>query len=191
MEIKRLAIFDSEDILRSKSVSVDFEVDDINKYLLLLKEYCEKNAVYAMAIIQLGVSKRMIYIKNTSEDMSKNVLNGYNEDIVMINPIIKEEYGKTIFLEACESCIIYDENKKIYKAGNVLRPYGVVVEYQDINGNVIEEVFEGFKATVFYHEYDHLDGILHIDKCDQLFDMTLEEMKEFRNKNPYRVLSKK
>lgn len=37
MEIKRLAIFDSEDILRSKSVSVDFEVDDINKYLLLLK----------------------------------------------------------------------------------------------------------------------------------------------------------
>ena len=50
---------------------------------------------------------------------------------------------------------------------------------------------EGFKATVFYHEYDHLDGILHIDKCDQLFDMTLEEMKEFRNKNPYRVLSRK
>jgi len=30
--------------------------------------------------------------------------------------------------------------------------------------NLERKTIEGFEATVFSHEYDHLNGILHMDK---------------------------
>lgn len=55
-----------------------------------------------------------------------------------------------------------------------------------------EEVFKGFKTTVFSHEYDHLFGILHIDIADKIYNMPQEERKIFRQepKNKYKVISK-
>ena len=50
--------------------------------------------------------------------------------------------------------------------------------------------FEGFPATVFSHEYDHLDGILHMDKALEVLVMEKEERKEFRKEHPYEVFSK-
>lgn len=54
------------------------------------------------------------------------------------------------------------------------------------------EVFEGFKATVFSHEYDHLFGILHIDIAEKIYDMPQGERKKFRSldENKYLVVSK-
>ena len=48
--------------------------------------------------------------------------------------------------------------------GLVFRPRKVRVEYADIDGAQHAIVAEGFLATVFQHELDHLDGILFIDK---------------------------
>lgn len=52
------------------------------------------------------------------------------------------------------------------------------------------EVFEGFKATVFSHEYDHLEGVLHLDKTDEVKMMTWEEMKIYREEHPYEIIEK-
>ncbi len=52
------------------------------------------------------------------------------------------------------------------------------------------DTFEGFKATVFSHEYDHLNGILHIDLSDNVYEMTLDETRIYREEHPCLVLSK-
>ena len=39
---------------------------------------------------------------------------------------------------------------------------------KDLDGNVIEEDLEEFPAIVIQHEFDHLDGVLFIDRISRL-----------------------
>jgi peptide deformylase len=39
---------------------------------------------------------------------------------------------------------------------------------RDLDGNAIEEDLEEFPAIVIQHEYDHLDGVLFIDRISRL-----------------------
>ena len=182
MLLTRVTIENNEEFLRQISSDVDFNNDNYMDYVEALKNYCQSNAVYALAPIQIGIPKRMIYLRNTTSDMDKNKDSNYDESTVLINPVIIEAKGHTRFIERCASCLDY--------VGTVDRPYSVEVEYFDINGNKIHDVFEGFKATVFCHEYDHLNGILHIDLADDVREMTWDETRSYREKHPYEILSK-
>lgn len=166
--------------LRQVSRDVDLGTEDISEDLKVLEEYCLGHGVFAMAAVQLGIPKRLVYIKNT--DLDKIEDEEWNEATVLVNPIITKREGLTQYWEACASCL---DNM-----GLVLRPYLVEIEYSDINGNKQQMTFEGFPATVFSHEYDHLDGILHMDKALEVLVMDKEERKEFRKEHPYEVFSK-
>lgn len=166
--------------LRQVSKEVDLATEDISEDLKVLEEYCLGHGVFAMAAVQLGIPKRLVYIKNT--DLDKIEDEEWNEATVLVNPVIKRREGLTQYWEACASCL---DNM-----GLVLRPYLVEIEYFDINGNKQQMTFEGFPATVFSHEYDHLDGILHMDKALEVLVMDKEERKEFRKEHPYEVFSK-
>ena len=166
--------------LRQVSKEVDLGTEDISEDLKVLEEYCLGHGVFAMAAVQLGIPKRLVYIKNT--DLDKIEDEEWNEATVLVNPVIKRREGLTQYREACASCL---DNM-----GLVLRPYLVEIEYFDINGNKQQMTFEGFPATVFSHEYDHLDGILHMDKALEVLVMDKEERKEFRKEHPYEVFSK-
>ena len=182
MELNRITIENNEEFLRQISTDVDFINDDYSKWIEALKDYCQNNAVYALAPVQIGIPKRMIYFRNTTSDITKNKDSNYDESTVLINPVIIEAKGHTRFIERCASCLDF--------VATVDRPYSVEVEYYDVNGNKVHETFEGFKATVFSHEYDHLNGILHIDLSDDVREMTWEETKTYREEHPYEVLSK-
>ena len=166
--------------LRQVSADVNLNVDDISEDLKVLEEYCLGHGVFAMAAVQLGIPKRLVYIKNT--DLDKIDDEEWNEATILVNPVIKKREGLTQYWEACASCL---DNM-----GLVLRPYKIEIEYLDIDGNKKEMTFEGFPATVFSHEYDHLDGILHMDKALEVLVMGKEERKEFRKENPYKIYSK-
>ena len=166
--------------LRQTSREVDLSTDDISEDVKVLEEYCLGHGVFAMAAVQLGIPKRLVYIKNT--DLDKIDDEEWNEATVLVNPVIKKREGLTQYWEACASCL---DNM-----GLVLRPYKIDIEYLNINGEVCEMTFEGFPATVFSHEYDHLDGILHMDKALEVIKMDKEERKEFRKEHPYEVFSK-
>ena len=60
--------------------------------------------------------------------------------------------------------------------GVVERPEKIRIKFTDRDGNSQEEEFEGFAATVFCHEYDHLEGILYPDVAKEI--MTNEEYAE-------------
>ena len=178
---KRITIFTNEDYLRQISSEVDFEKEDVISYINELREFCENEKVFALAPVQIGIAKRIIYFKNTTPETSKNSNSDYNENEILINPKLISSKGHTRFLERCASCEDY--------VGTVDRPYIVEVEFYTVSGEKKHEFFEGFKATVFCHEYDHLNGILHIDLADDVQKMTYEQTLEYRKEHPYKIIS--
>ena len=105
--MKRRTIEKDEKYLRQMSTEVDFEKDNIKELIAKLKEYCDQHCCYALASVQIGIPKRMIYIKNTSQNMENNVKKDYDEGIIYINPTIIIAKGSTSLLEVCESCIYH------------------------------------------------------------------------------------
>lgn len=59
--------------------------------------------------------------------------------------------------------------------GFVERPQFVRVSYQDLNGKKHVVELKGFLATVFQHEFDHLDGKLYIDRMTDPTKLVFEE----------------
>ena len=59
--------------------------------------------------------------------------------------------------------------------GYVERPQHVRVTYQDLKGKQHVLELKGFLATVFQHEFDHLDGVLYIDRITDTKKLVFED----------------
>lgn len=80
---------------------------------------------------------------------------------VFVNPIIEEQSGEVwAFQEGCLSIPKIREN--------VHRKESILVSYFDENWLFHEERFDGYAARIIQHEYDHLEGVLFIDKLAPL-----------------------
>lgn len=188
-KLKAITIKDNEEYLRQISKEVSINDPEIYNNLVVLQDYCTQNDVMAMAAIQLGIPKRIVYLKNTNLEIlnkmvtkeGKEETRNYNEERILINPRIISKEGLTIYWEACASCIGY--------VGKVKRPYRIKVKYLDIDGNEHEDYFEGFETTVLCHEIDHLDGILHMDIAEEVLEATKEERIALRKRDGYQILS--
>jgi peptide deformylase len=190
-KIEAITIQDNEPFLRQISSSVDIKNDkELMNDIDILDQFCKENNVMAMASVQLGIPKRIVYLKNTNLDIINKIQNNsnseeienYNEKKVLINPTILKREGLTEYWEACASCL---DNM-----GRVLRPYKIELEYYDIDGNQKVETFEGFESTVLSHELDHLDGILHIDIAEEVIEMPANERKKWRQSHEYKIYQK-
>lgn len=51
------------DWLRQVSKEVDFSLDSLEQDIALLKDFCREEDVLAMATVQLGIAKRLVYLK--------------------------------------------------------------------------------------------------------------------------------
>ena len=187
-KLKSITIADNEEYLRQISAPVDIKNDlELQNNISILEQFCKENEVMAMAAVQLGIPIRLVYLKNTNLDiinkMQSNLTTdaeeNYNEARVLINPVVIKREGLTDYWEACASCL--------NNCGRVLRPYIIDVEYYDISGNKHKDTFKGFESTVLSHEMDHLDGILHIDVAEELYQFTVEERKAWRQTHGYNI----
>ena len=95
--LKSITIADNEDYLRQISRPVDLEKDNIKDDIKVLENYCNEHLVHAMAAVQLGIPKRIIYMRNTDFDKVKKWINNeisdeeeqkVNEARVLVNPVI-------------------------------------------------------------------------------------------------------
>jgi peptide deformylase len=59
--------------------------------------------------------------------------------------------------------------------GFVERPQRVRARARDQRGDPIDMELEGFLATVFQHEFDHLDGRLYVDHIKDTTKLVFEE----------------
>ena len=59
--------------------------------------------------------------------------------------------------------------------GYVERPQHIRVDYINREGNPAAQEAHGFLATVFQHEFDHLDGVLYVDRIEDMSRFSFEE----------------
>ena len=60
--------------------------------------------------------------------------------------------------------------------GFVERPQHIRVCAQDLEGNSFQLELAGFLATVFQHEFDHLDGRLYLDHVGDMKNLVYEDL---------------
>lgn len=104
-----------------------------------------------LAAPQVGLSKR-IFVLNDESDEAKPERN-----LTLINPTIKSRSGaKVKFEEGCLSLPgVYAE---------ITRPDRCIVEAFDVDGNEFELEYDGFVSRIIQHEFDHLEGVLLVDR---------------------------
>ncbi|HJJ34601.1 MULTISPECIES: peptide deformylase [Methanocorpusculum] len=118
-----------------------------------------------LAAPQIGIGKRF-FVMDPGDKLRK-----------VINPEILKT--GSAFAEMEEGCLSVPGIHK-----KVRRPRRITVRYTNEAGELIEEELKDYPARVFMHEYDHLEGILFVDKVSpiakkmiakQLEDLTRKE----------------
>ncbi len=108
-----------------------------------------------LAAPQVGVGARLIVLDCEKGDESTP------RPLAMFNPeVVSSSDEMNTYDEGCLS--IPDTY------ADVTRPEAVTVRWMDVNGNAVEETFDGLWATCVQHEIDHLEGKLFIDYLSAL-----------------------
>ncbi|MGV8091233.1 MAG: peptide deformylase [Mangrovibacterium sp.] len=108
---------------------------------------------------QIGLLKR-IFILDTTPLMEDDPLIKKVEQVYLNPQILETDDDQVIYNEGCLSI------PEIFRG--VERPEKIRVRYQTLSFETIEEDLDGMQARIFQHEYDHLEGILFIDKLSAL-----------------------
>jgi len=145
-------------ILRKKSVIVS-EKDNITEITENLFDTLSKSNGIGLAGPQIGVLKRVFVIDTTIMTQKDNSIDNIKQSY--INPSITWKSEESIIYS--EGCLSIPE---IYE--EVERPEKIRVNYFDQQLISITRELEGLEARIFQHEFDHLDGILFIDKINPL-----------------------
>ena len=115
----------------------------------------EANGV-GLAAPQVGILRRVVVV-DTGEEM-----------LELVNPELLETSGEQVGSEGCLSVP--------GKYGIVKRPNYAKVRAYDRDGNEFEVEGEELMARCFFHELDHLDGIVYTEIMERY--LTEEEMGE-------------
>ena len=111
-----------------------------------------------LAAPQIGKSLRLFVVDGRSiEDEAS--MESFKK--VFVNPQMVEELGSAWEYE--EGCLSIPNIRE-----KVARKESLVIKYFDENWNEQTEVFDGVNARVIQHEYDHIEGILFIDRMGPL-----------------------
>ena len=137
-----------DETLRKKSFSVDTINEKTIQLLDDMRETLDKAQGAGLAAVQVGVLRR-IFIVDVEE--------GYFE---FINPEIISKSGEQYGVEGCLSVK--------GKWGDVKRPSEVTIKAQNRKGEYFTITAKDFFAKAICHEYDHLEGIVYVDKADNL-----------------------
>lgn len=140
-----------EDILRKKAEPVA-EINDEIRALVedMFETMIDKDGV-GLAAPQIGKSLRL-FVVIADDDVRR----------VFINPqIIKTSTEVGEYDEGCLSI------PQVYET--IVRPLQVTVQAYNEKGRPFTLEADGLLARIIQHEYDHLDGILYIDRGDKIF----------------------
>ncbi len=148
-------------VLKKKAQPITSEYPDLEALIANMWETMYHANGVGLAAPQIGLGIRLFVVdtlqiaekeKETSETGIKKVF---------INAEILDESGALCAYE--EGCLSIPDIR-----GDVDRQPDIRLRYCDEQFQVREEVFNGFNARVIQHEYDHIDGILFVDRLKPL-----------------------
>ncbi len=146
-------------VLRKKAVEIDRDYPDLDAFIQSMFDTMYASSGVGLAAPQVGKSIRLFIVDGEPFVEDDPEMADFKK--VFINPLILEETGEEwAFNEGCLSIprIREDVNRK-----EKLR-----IQYYDQNWEMHTEEFDGLKARIIQHEYDHIEGILFVDKLAPL-----------------------
>ena len=141
-------------ILRKVTKDISNDYPDLKLLLVNMFETMYKAEGVGLAAPQIGLEDRILIIDLSP--YSKDDPSCMNFKKVFINAQIIECDGEDMNVE--EGCLSVP---KIHE--KVMRKNRIRIQYMDDNFQLHDDIFEGFKARVIQHEYDHLEGRLFVD----------------------------
>jgi len=174
--------------LRVKAQPVSLEELKSAEFKQLIQdmfETMEEEDGIGIAAPQIGVSKQVAIVGIPSENPrypeleNSEETEGEDEDgngfsiMVVVNP--KITITDPELSGVWEGCLSVPGLR-----GYVERPRAIKVDYTDLEGKTQTINVDGFAATVFQHELDHLDGVLYVDRITDKTKLSyIEEYIEF------------
>lgn len=134
-----------EKVLADVAAPVESVTPELCRLLDEMVPFMRENRGVGLAAPQIGVSRRF-FVMDAGDKVRK-----------VINPEILSSGNSTAEME--EGCLSVPGIHK-----KVRRPKRIQVRYQNETGETIEEELKDYPARVFQHEFDHLNGVLFVDR---------------------------
>jgi len=145
--------------LRKQSVELSAEYPGLQQLIVDMWETMYFSSGVGLAAPQINKQIRLFVIDASPYEKEKPETKDFKK--VFINAKIVEEKGEEwAFNEGCLSIPDIHED--------VLRKSEVRIQYYDENFVFRDEWFSDIVARIIQHEYDHLEGILFVDKIHPL-----------------------
>ncbi len=161
--------------LRQVSKEVTAFDKDLHELLDAMNPMMMNTNGIGLAAIQVGYAIRALILNIPDEDGEQPPENL----LEIINPVITDKSGESLYQEGCLSVPKFYEDIKRYEK--------ISINYQDRDGNTMQLHAEGLLAIAIQHEIDHLEGILFIDKLSyakrKKFEKEYKKMLKERKKS--------
>jgi peptide deformylase len=146
-------------ILRKVAEDIDRDYPDLQQVIADLFETMYKSEGLGLAAPQIGKSIRIFVIDGAPVADEEPELAKFRK--AFINAHLVEKCGE--LKPMTEGCLSIPHLRE-----EVNRESHIRIKYYDENWEFHDEVYDGYKARIIQHEYDHLDGILFTDKVNPL-----------------------
>jgi peptide deformylase len=139
-------------VLRQKAKDIE-KGTDLKQLIEDMYETMHAASGIGLAAPQIGKAIRLFVVDGTQLEDEEHMTDFKK---AFINPQIVEEIGDPWeFEEGCLS--IPNIREKVSRKGEL------TIKYYDENWELHEEEYDGMKARIIQHEYDHIEGKLFVD----------------------------
>jgi len=152
-------------VLKKKAVEITKDYPGLSQLIANMFDTMKNAKGVGLAAPQVGVSIRLFiidaapYVDNEEEEKDDEGLKSFKR--IFINAQIIEQNGELWkFNEGCLSIPSIRED--------VERKPELRIRYMDEKFLPKEEAFNGVKARIIQHEYDHIEGVLFTDRINPL-----------------------
>ncbi|MDY0125350.1 MAG: peptide deformylase [Anaerolineaceae bacterium] len=125
-----------------------------------------------LAAPQIGESMRLVVIEYAEEPEDEDAPEPKPKRYVLVNPEITQKSEEMV--EGMEGCLSVPG-----LIGTVDRHEKVTVKALTRHGKPQKVKAEGWMARIIQHELDHLDGVLYIDRANEIYEPASEDADEF------------
>jgi peptide deformylase len=146
-------------MLRKIAAEINKDYPGLDQLIEDLFETMYHSEGMGLAAPQIGKSIRIFVIDGTPVAEDEPSLAGFKKAFVNAN--ISERCGDMQPMN--EGCLSIPGLRE-----EVMRESHIRISYYDENWQYHDDVFDGYKARIIQHEYDHLEGILFTDKVSPL-----------------------
>lgn len=151
-------------VLRKKTAPIGAVTDEVRRVADRMIALMRQAEGIGLAAPQVGLSWRM-FVAHVPPDEERSPEtdppSANVQPAVYINPVISHPEGAPVGYS--EGCLSLPEVR-----GEVLRPPVVTITAMDLEGRTFTQRASGLLARCWQHEFDHLEGVLIIDRMTQI-----------------------